>query len=361
MMKNIQVRVKKNYECSYGVMPIERHIYQNSKGGSTYCPLEEAARIFQNATPHFAKQVSSKYSEMSALQVQKDLADNHGRKISTDYLQKLSSRVGSLVESKKQAWTYCLPAKTATACLISFGRDGTTMPICSAGYRETMNGTISFYSPTGERLHTIYLAQAPEYGKAKFNAAFSQEIAVVKQLFPAATYIGLADGAKENWTYLDSHVEVSILDYWHACEYLSKASKAFSGSKTGQAVWAKKARKRLKNNKTGAKVLLREMKKQRKLGQFSKLAGEQLDKAITYFTNHQSQMKYSEYQEKDYPIGSGVTEAACKVIVKQRTNQSGMRWKIKNAQHVLNIRALNRTEGRWKQFWRKIDQWGIAA
>jgi len=322
MMKNIQVRVKKNYECSYGVMPIERHIYQNSKGGSTYCPLEEAARIFQNATPHFAKQVSSKYSEMSALQVQKDLADNHGRKISTDYLQKLSSRVGSLVESKKQAWTYCLPAKTATACLISFGRDGTTMPICSAGYRETMNGTISFYSPTGERLHTIYLAQAPEYGKAKFNAAFSQEIAVVKQLFPAATYIGLADG---------------------------------------QAVWAKKARKRLKNNKTGAKVLLREMKKQRKLGQFSKLAGEQLDKAITYFTNHQSQMKYSEYQEKDYPIGSGVTEAACKVIVKQRTNQSGMRWKIKNAQHVLNIRALNRTEGRWKQFWRKIDQWGIAA
>jgi len=94
MMKNIQVRVKKNYECSYGVIPLERYVYQSSKGGKVYCPLEEAARIFQNATPHFAKQVSNKYSEMSGLQVQKDLEHNHGRKISIDYLQKLSLRVG---------------------------------------------------------------------------------------------------------------------------------------------------------------------------------------------------------------------------------------------------------------------------
>ena len=203
MMKNTQVKVKKNYESSYGLVPVERHIYQSSKGGSTYCPLEEDARIFQTATPHFARQVSSKYSEMSALQVQKDLANNHGRKISTDYIQKLSSRVGDLAESKKQAWTYSLPPKTADAHLICFGRDGTTMPIVSKGYRETMNGTISFHSQTGERLHTIYFAQAPEYGKAKFNTAFDQEIAVVKQLFPSATYLGVADGAKENWTYLE--------------------------------------------------------------------------------------------------------------------------------------------------------------
>ena len=42
-------------------------------------------------------------------------------------------------------------------------------------------------------------------------------------------------------------------------------------------------------------------------------------------------MDYAEYLEKKYPIGSGVTEAACKTFVKQRLCCSGMRWKEKGA------------------------------
>jgi len=177
---------------------------------------------------------------------------------------------------------------------------------------------------------------------------------------PQAVYLGLADGAKENWTYLEDYVDTCILDYWHACEYLTKASKAFSRYKKEQTAWAKKARKTLKNNKKGAKIILRSIKKFRD-NNLSKNASEGLEKAITYFTNHHHQMNYKDYQQANYPIGSGVTEAACKLIVKQRTNQSGMRWKINNAQKVLNIRALHRTKGRWKQFWDKVDKLGIAA
>jgi len=336
-------------------------VYQNNKGGSTHCPLEKSARIIHNSTPHFARQLSSKYSEMSALSVQKDLKNNHARPISVDYIQKVSARLGDIIEEKKPVWNYTLPPETVGTKIVSIGRDGTTMPIRKEGYRETMNGTISFHSQSGERLHTIYLANAPEYGKSKFDAAFDVEIAQVKQLFPQANFIGLADGAKDNWTYLENHVDVSILDYWHACEYLTKASKAFSRSKSEQTAWAKKARKKLKNNKTGPKVLLKEMKQQRQQTNLSKTAKEGLDKAITYFKNHLHQMQYREYQDKEYPIGSGVTEAACKVIVKQRTNQSGMRWLIPKAQKVLNIRALHRTSGRWNQFWGKIDKCGVAA
>ena len=52
-----------------------------------------------------------------------------------------------------------------------------------------------------------------------------------------------------------------------------------------------------------------------------------------------------------HTIGSGVTEAGCKVIIKQRLCQAGMRWKEKGCASVLRLRALNRTEGRWEQFW----------
>src|SRR5271163_4029458 len=30
----------KEYQTPYGVAPVERHVYQSSRGGKTYCPLD---------------------------------------------------------------------------------------------------------------------------------------------------------------------------------------------------------------------------------------------------------------------------------------------------------------------------------
>ncbi|NEX22183.1 hypothetical protein G3480_18050 [Thiorhodococcus mannitoliphagus] len=56
------------------------------------------------------------------------------------------------------------------------------------------------------------------------------------------------------------------------------------------------------------------------------------------------------------PISSGVTEASCKTLVKQRLCASGMRWKNTGAKIVLSLGALTQTAGRWTQFWQRIDQ-----
>ncbi len=62
------VRVKDNkvYQTPYGAVKIKRNIYQTSKGGKTYCPLEDNAQIIRGSTPKFAKQISHKYSNMNA-------------------------------------------------------------------------------------------------------------------------------------------------------------------------------------------------------------------------------------------------------------------------------------------------------
>lgn len=72
-------------------------------------------------------------------------------------------------------------------------------------------------------------------------------------------------------------------------------------------------------------------------------------------------MNYSQNVSNNLPIGSGVTEAACKVIVKQRLCNSGMKWKAKGASVVLSLRCLTYTENRWEQFWNKIDQYGFPV
>src|SRR4051794_13436132 len=50
-------KLKKEYQTPYGVAPVDRHVYQSSRGGKTYCPLDRNARIVGSSTPRFAKMV----------------------------------------------------------------------------------------------------------------------------------------------------------------------------------------------------------------------------------------------------------------------------------------------------------------
>jgi len=71
----------KTYQIPYGSVQLGRYVYQSSKGGRIYCPLEHNARIIRGATPKFAQQIAHKYSNMNAPAVCQDLEANHHRKI----------------------------------------------------------------------------------------------------------------------------------------------------------------------------------------------------------------------------------------------------------------------------------------
>ena len=80
-------QLSKTYQCPFGEFELYRHVYQSNEGGSTYCPLDNDARILVFSTPKFAKTVSHKYSQVGSRQVQRDLEENHGRSISHTYIQ----------------------------------------------------------------------------------------------------------------------------------------------------------------------------------------------------------------------------------------------------------------------------------
>ena len=60
-------------------------------------------------------------------------------------------------------------------------------------------------------------------------------------------------------------------------------------------------------------------------------------------------MRYDEYLAAGYPIASGVIEGACRHIVKDRMERTGMRWKIPGAQAVLELRTIH-INGDWVSF-----------
>jgi hypothetical protein len=349
-------QVSKTYQTPYGEVVLCRHIYQTNAGGCTFCPLDNDARIITSSTPKLAKMVSSKYSESGAGQVQKDLEENHGRHLSRQFIQSLSQSIGNLITEKKN-WNYTIEVPDETVSSVGISLDGACMLLCNDGYRQAMVGSISLYDSSGERLYTRYTALPPEHGKEQFHKAFGHEIKNVRKLYPNAHYLGVADGASDNWTFLQSYVEEQILDFFHASEYLSKASKAAFKQPLQANQWLDKQCHTLKHEMNGATLVLKELEAllNKRLKEAQK---EIIQSSITYFTNHLHQMDYYRYQQKHWPIGSGVIEAACKVIIKQRLCNSGMKWTDNGARTVLALRCFNKSDGMWKQFWNKINRHG---
>jgi len=60
-------------------------------------------------------------------------------------------------------------------------------------------------------------------------------------------------------------------------------------------------------------------------------------------------MRYDEYLTAGYPIASGVIEGACRHLVKDRMERSGMRWGTTGAESILTLRALH-TSKLWDSF-----------
>lgn len=354
-------KIAKEYETPYGKVNIERHVYQKPEGGSTFCPLDHDARVINSATPKLAKTVANKYSRSSADEVQEDLLENHGRQISRSQVQELADQVGEIAINKEESWEY-LPHFDSEVCKIAIGMDGSMILMRKDGYREAMSGTISFYDQEGNRLHTNYIAASPEYGKSIFLERMTREIEKVKKRYPEAEYVGIADGASENWKFLEKHTTIQITDFYHASEYLTSASEAlFKKNQEQQRVeWLEQHCHDLKHNHGAVIEQLKEFKKAKTDKKLSLVNKMKLDSVITYFTNQGSRMRYSEYRDENLPIGSGVTEAACKIIIKQRLCRSGMRWKDRGASRVLALKCLIKSN-RWGQFWNKINQYGIQV
>jgi hypothetical protein len=83
--------------------------------------------------------------------------------------------------------------------------------------------------------------------------------------------------------------------------------------------------------------------------QLAKSHRRNLEKVITYLDNNRAYMKYDEYLAAGYPIGSGVVEGACRHVIKDRMERSGMRWEAEGAQAVLNLRTIY-INGDWQKF-----------
>jgi hypothetical protein len=144
---------------------------------------------------------------------------------------------------------------------------------------------------------------------------------------------------------------VCILDLFHVLERLWKVAWCFFEEKAQKRAahqWVEERLKRLLEGKVDA--VIRGMRYQATQRGLKGQKRKTVEDAAEYFAGNRDRMKYDEYLAAGYPIGSGVVEGACRHLVKDRLERTGMRWLPSGAQAMLDLRATY-LNGDWNAFW----------
>ena len=142
-----------------------------------------------------------------------------------------------------------------------------------------------------------------------------------------------------------------IVDFYHACEYLAKLAQVlFDDPRAGHG-WQRRMRRLLKRAPNAVFRILHSAAKFHSERRLSVKHEEAYRKAYQYFHNHKASMDYQEYHRLGLPIGSGITEAACKTVFTQRFKQSGMSWGIEGGSAILILRLATMSQV-WERVYR---------
>lgn len=164
------------------------------------------------------------------------------------------------------------------------------------------------------------------------------------------TLVCLMDGEKALWEMAGEWLSraVGVLDLYHVLERLWLAAYCFHPERsTAAAEFVSHYLRMLLQGKVGYVIgSLRRLRDQQGLTGAKR---KTLQAVITYYDNNRQHMKYDEYLAAGYPIGSGIAEGACRHLVKDRMERTGMRWTVPGAQAILHLRALH-INGSWDEY-----------
>src|SRR4051794_35789969 len=191
--------------------------------------------------------------------------------------------------------------------------------------------------------------QPPVTAKDGLFCQLFDELAV-RNLGQDRPVVCLMDGERSLWDAQEAYFSeaVGILDLFHVLERVWGVAHCFH--KEGSDEAEQYVEERLRDLLEGrARSVIEGFRKRMTQGHLRGAKRKDVKSAIEYLENNREHLKYDEYLAAGYPIGSGVAEGACRHLVKDRLEQTGMRWTVAGAQAMLHVRALYLND-QWDDF-----------
>jgi hypothetical protein len=360
----------------FGKIVLWRFAYRDDHTGARCLfPLERQLGLVEGASPALADRVARAMAETGATQqrVLAWLRAEHGVEWGVEKLRDFTQTQAERMEPFRQA---CSAARvlelleqarrSSGSCkpVLAVGRDGITLQSQPHGFWEVATtATVTVYDRRGRRLGTVALAYPPELGQGTMSDQLTGLLEEVLRQWsgPLPRLCYVTDAGENETKYYRTVLRrmrhpVSgqrlpwqrIIDYYHASERISTLAEAlFGNDEQGKRAWARRMRRSLLKPSGPSRVLHSAATlRRRRRRKMSETAREDFDRAYDYLRRRTRFMDYHGYRQTHLPIGSGVTEAACKTLFTERLKLSGMRWKKAGAEAVLRLRVILRS-GIW--------------
>lgn len=189
-------------------------------------------------------------------------------------------------------------------------------------------------------------------GKTRIFAWFAQQLQA-RNRKQAKDVVCLLDGERALWKMLALWIVpltcvVGVLDIFHVLGRLWTAAHCFhpEGSEEAQTFVTQRLERILQGDVGRVIGGLKQMATKSPL---RGIRAKRLSEVVGYLQHNRAHMHYDEYLAKGYPIGSGVAEGACRHLVKDRLELTGMRWRIHGAQSMLDLRSVF-LNNQWDKF-----------
>src|ERR1700733_1025480 len=382
--KNQKSRTRGGIATLFGTIDLQRCLYeplQEARADAQRCfaPLELCLGIVaHNATPALAERVG----RLATGHTQQELLTLLQREQHLDWSVKVLRQVTAAVslgmapylrQAQQQAvlgWLAdAYQSRGRRRVVLAVGRDGLMLPIRhEEHFKEGGVATLSVYDHRGRRLGTVYLGEMPEAKQVTLSAELTALVQAVLAGWegPLPRLVYVTDAGYHQTTYFAEVLNqlenprcagqrlewLWIVDYYHAASYVTRlADVLFTEEKTRQA-WARRMRQLLRDKDRGVIRVLHSAAQYYGRKTWRKEQAKEYREAYNYLLQHSKEMKYSDYRRVGLPIGSGVTEAACKVVFTQRFKQSGMTWQVEGGEVILRLR-LAELSGVWDQVYRE--------
>ena len=336
-----------------GEVSVDRWVYK-CPSGHFHAPWETRQGFKEGFTVGVAETMCRLAAQLHYRAAAKEL-EHHGIRIShTTLHQKVRQWA-----SGEQMPAYVSQQEVEATARWYVSCDGVMTPGVD-GWKEVKTGAVYRTYPPYERAsppgirpqslrYVATRAPAPAFGTQW--AALATQTGVYKQEILPEDVGVIGDGAAWIWHLSEEHFPgaVEIVDYIHAKSHLYDVAKHVFGDEAPQEVetWVKETEPSLYAGDTGALA-----ERLRRLAPAESVFTAEIHTQIGYFQKHAHRMQYQTFEEKGYPIGSGVIESACKHVVGERCKQAGMRWSPDGINAILFWRCLLKNKA-WDTYWKQ--------
>lgn len=265
-------------------------------------------------------------------------------KISSSQVHRVTDTYGKEIEKTVNEHTTLTPFKKEETLYIE--ADGSMLLTREESWKEVKLGRIFKASDCihaegkpGWISNSQYVAHLG--GHKKFMD--QMEHLIDSYAHPNSKLIFITDGAPwlRNWIEDAYAGSPSILDFYHACEYLHDFSREYFTDKATEQQWVVQQKELLMENQV--EEVIKNVKD-------LKSTKREATKLIEYYQANKERMDYKQYRKMGCGIiGSGAIESAHRKVVQKRMKQSGQRWSKQGAQNMLNLRVI-----KCNQQWSKI-------